>query len=88
VTDIGIAICNAFASADCLAGNAFQAIELSFTRPCVVFRPRFGLDGDQYFFLLGSDLQDGVCGFGKTPADAARAFDRAWLGLPTEEAGE
>lgn len=36
--------------------------------------------------LLGENIQEGVCGFGKTPALAMTAFDLAWLnGNPTKE---
>lgn len=34
-------------------------------------------DGDQWCVLLGADLQVGIAGFGKTPADAIYAFDDA-----------
>jgi len=32
---------------------------------------QFGMDGDQFFFLLGANLQDGIVGFGPTPEKAA-----------------
>lgn len=34
-------------------------------------------DGDQYCILWGENLQTGVAGFGKTPADAIAAFEQA-----------
>jgi len=35
------------------------------------------LDGDQFCFLWGKDLQSGVAGFGATPREAMLAFDSA-----------
>jgi hypothetical protein len=48
-------------------------------RPVVVFKPVLSVDGSMYCFLFGSNLQEGVAGFGETPAKAAAAFDEAWL---------
>jgi len=39
-----------------------------------LLKPRFGKDGNAWFFLLGTDIQDGVCGFGDTPYQAAKEF--------------
>lgn len=78
--EIDIPIQNAFCTANMAGQSAFNAIEFMFARPSVAFRPRFGMDGDHYFFLLGEDLQNGVAGFGKTPEAAAQAFDDAWYG--------
>ena len=47
-------------------------------RPSVVFKPTLAADGDMWMVLLGEDLQSGVAGFGKTPAEAMTAFDRAF----------
>jgi len=46
--------------------------------PHVLLRPRLYPDGDQWCMLYGNDLQEGVAGFGGTPALAAAAFDDAW----------
>lgn len=35
-------------------------------------------DGDQWSVLYGENLQDGVCGFGDTPAKAMADFDYNW----------
>jgi hypothetical protein len=43
----------------------------------VNLRPRLFIDGNQWCALYGENLQDGVAGFGDSPADAARAFDAA-----------
>lgn len=48
-------------------------------RPCVVFKPTLTLDGNEWCVLLGENLQVGVAGFGKSPASAMYAFDKAFL---------
>jgi len=48
-------------------------------RPFYLLRPRVFPDGNQWCALYGDNLQEGVCGFGDTPAKAATAFDVAWL---------
>jgi hypothetical protein len=40
---------------------------------------KISIDGNQWCVLYGENLQDGVAGFGDTPADAAAAFDQAWF---------
>ena len=37
-------------------------------------KPKFSIDGNQYCFLYGEDLQKGISGFGDTPYDAAVNF--------------
>jgi hypothetical protein len=46
--------------------------------PSVIYKPRLSLDGNQWCALLGSNLIEGVAGFGDSPADAMAAFDKAW----------
>lgn len=60
----------------------------SLTRPSVLFRPRISVDGNQWCALYGENLQDGVAGFGDTPAAAMAAFDRAWSTETASAAGE
>lgn len=53
----------------------------------VLYQPRISIDGDQWCALYGENLQDGVAGFGNSPAEAMAAFDRAWVAiLGTQEA--
>lgn len=40
-----------------------------------MLKPKFGVDGGQYFVLLGEDLQSGICGFGETLILAIRDFN-------------
>ena len=58
-----------------------------YERPSVVFKPRLLMDGDQWCALFGLNLQEGVAGFGKSPAEAMWDFDKKWYEkLPTEGA--
>ena len=61
------------------------AIELysyacSMNEPFTTYKPKMFPDGDQWCALYGENLQEGVAGFGKTPADAVTAFNKAWYG--------
>lgn len=47
-------------------------------RPCVLFRPALSVDGNQWCALYGANIQDGVAGFGDSPAAAMYEFDRNW----------
>jgi hypothetical protein len=46
--------------------------------PHVVMRPSLAPDGDMWCALYGDNIATGVCGFGKTPADAMADFDHEW----------
>ena len=48
------------------------------SKPSVLFLPTITVDGDQWCVLYGSDLQEGVAGFGDTPAKAMEDFDKNW----------
>lgn len=41
-----------------------------------LLKPKFGVDGNQYYVLLGEDLQDGVAGFGDTLYSAILDFNK------------
>lgn len=56
----------------------FCSAAMEMARPAVIFRPILSRDGDQWCFLLGENLQEGVAGFGNTPCAAALAFDQAF----------
>lgn len=47
--------------------------------PSAIYRPKLMADGDMWCALYGDNLQEGVSGFGKTPAEAMYAFDEAWV---------
>jgi hypothetical protein len=46
--------------------------------PSAVYRPALSIDGNQWCALYGANLQDGVAGFGDSPAEAMRDFDKNW----------
>jgi hypothetical protein len=73
------------------AQNCFSEIACSMASPSVVYKPEIYQDGDHWCCLYGKDIQSGVVGFGKSPAEACAAFDRAWhtpLALRAEGQGE
>ena len=47
-------------------------------RPSVLYRPRLFIDGNQWCALYGENLQDGVAGFGDSPALAMLDWERNW----------
>lgn len=46
--------------------------------PSAIYRPAISIDGNKWCALYGENLQDGVAGFGDSPAEAMDDFDRAW----------
>ena len=69
---------SAFSWAAQKACETFDCMLVEQMRPSVLFRPRLAIDGDQWCALYGEDLQDGVAGFGHSPEEATRDFDRNW----------
>lgn len=61
-----------------MSANAVQCAAAEYERPSVLFRPKLSIDGNQWCALYGDNLQDGVSGFGDSPADAMWDFDRQW----------
>lgn len=59
------------------AEMAFQA-EVLRSSPHVLMRPAVFPDGNAWCALYGENLQEGVCGFGDTPALACADFDKNW----------
>lgn len=68
------AICHAAEMAKAAIDDAAQAA----SRPSVLYRPSLSIDGNQWCALYGENLQDGVAGFGSSPANAMADFDRNW----------
>lgn len=56
------------------------AIEVSLIlqAPHRVYGAKLSKDGNQWCWLYGDNLQEGIAGFGDTPERAAAAFDSAW----------
>ena len=81
--DIGAAVEAAMRDANLshhaeMAANSVHCAAAEYERPSVLFRPKVFIDGNQWCALYGDDLQDGVAGFGDSPAKAMWDFDRAW----------
>jgi hypothetical protein len=47
-------------------------------RPSTLYRPELSIDGDQWMALYGDNIQEGVAGFGDSPEEVYRDFDRVW----------
>jgi len=47
--------------------------------PHMIFAPDMSLDGNKWSALFGANIQEGVVGFGDSPAEAIDEFDREWL---------
>lgn len=63
----------------CQISAMFESIECESIRPCVMMKPKISIDGNRWCVLYGDNLQDGVAGFGDSPAKAMIDFDRNWL---------
>ena len=58
--------------------NKMDDVAREQSRPFYILHPKMFIDGDQWCALYGENIQDGVCGFGDTPCEAARQFDINW----------
>jgi hypothetical protein len=65
------------------ADLAYRVMAEDAGRPHVLMRPAISLDGASWCAMYGANLQDGVCGFGKSPFEAMQDFDRAWYAKAT-----
>jgi hypothetical protein len=66
--------------AEC-ASNAIQMAASEYAEPSAIYRPGLSIDGDQWCALYGANLQDGVAGFGASPALAMRDFNANWRAM-------
>lgn len=76
------ALRDAFGSAHSIMASVAQyysAAAEELARPSVVYRPTISIDGDQWSALYGDNLQEGVAGFGASPAEAMADFDKNWF---------
>lgn len=72
------AIVNQFSYATEAMSNSARNIEINLSQPHILLRPKMFRDGNQWCCLYGDSLQEGVCGFGDSPYQAAMAFDGEW----------
>ncbi len=61
-----------------LARMAIVEAASFWSAPSTLYRPTLSQDGTAWCALLGDNVQEGVAGFGDTPAQAFAAFDKAW----------
>lgn len=61
-----------------LVGQEWMIAAGEHARPSAIYRPSISIDGNKWCALYGDNLQDGVAGFGDSPAEAMTAFDKAW----------
>ncbi len=57
---------------------AAEDICIRMTQPHVLMRPSISIEGNKWCALYGENLQDGVSGFGDSPAEAMSNFDLNW----------
>lgn len=82
--DIGEAVQTAIRDANLshylsMAAESVRMAAGEYERPSAVYRPALTIDGNQWCALYGENLQEGVAGFGDSPAHAMREFDAAWI---------
>jgi hypothetical protein len=71
--------------------NEVSAIELQIAEETKILNvismlnPSFGVDGNQFYFLFGENLQSGIAGFGDTAGEAAYDF---WKSFYNYKAGK
>lgn len=61
--------------------NSYQEMICALQAPHILMKPKVFPDGSGWCALYGDNIQDGVCGFGDTPALACADFDACWHGL-------
>ena len=66
--------------ADLEIRNMEQEAKLNLIR---LLNPQFSKDGDQFVYLYGDNLHDGIAGFGSTVSEAVDAF---WMAFHNEKA--
>ena len=59
-------------------GQAYIDAALEQARPSTIYRPRIAIDGNMWAAVYGDNIQEGVAGFGESPALAMADFDKNW----------
>lgn len=82
--DIGSAVESAIRDAGIshyanMAAESIRVLASEYERPSVIFKPRIFPDGNQWCCLYGENIQEGIVGWGETPAKAAYQFDAEWF---------
>ena len=71
---------NAISHAALMVQLSMQQAICDWQSPSVLYRAKVFPDGNDWCALYGDNIQEGVCGFGKTPAEAVHDFDKNWNG--------
>lgn len=79
MTEFEIELAGRLHEANLRVVHAAEAVEQERARPFVLLRPRLFPEGNQWCALYGDNTQEGVAGFGDTPAQASIQFDIEWL---------
>lgn len=58
--------------------NFLDAVRDAWTAPHVIAQPDVYLDGDKWCALYGTNVQDGIAGFGDSVEAAMKDFDNNW----------
>jgi hypothetical protein len=61
---------------EALAATSNHAFERN--TPFVIYGARVFQDGNTFCALLGDNIQEGICAFADTPANAVHAFNNVW----------
>lgn len=57
---------------------AWQEAAWASASPSAIYRPRIAIDGNMWCAVYGDNIQEGVAGFGESPALAMADFDKNW----------
>jgi len=71
---------NAICHAADMVNNRIQQTINYYEEPSAIYKPKVFPDGDKWCALYGDNIQEGVCGFGDTPAAAIIDFNNCWNG--------
>ena len=69
---------NSISHAALMVQHSIQNAAECHAEPSAIYRPKIYRDGDQWCALYGDNLQDGVSGFGDSPAQAMQHFNKCW----------
>ncbi len=72
---------NAISHAALMSQYSIQQAAEAYLLPSAIYRPKIYHDGNAWCALYGDNIQEGVCGFGDTPAEAVYDFNQCWDGL-------
>lgn len=55
-----------------------KTVQIKYLLPSAIYKPKIYRDGNMWCALYGTDLQNGIAGFGKSPEKAVEAFNNNW----------